>query len=114
MPTYEYRCEKCEQIFEAFQSMKDEAFKVCPQGLCRQDIWGQGKVKRLLGAGAGLLFKGSGFYITDYRSSGYKESAKKEGNSSSGDNAKGGGDAAKRGGDKAAPSSGKPPSTSAN
>ena len=112
MPTYEYRCEKCEQIFEAFQSMKDEAFKVCPQGLCRQDIWGQGKVKRLLGAGAGLLFKGSGFYITDYRSSGYKESAKKEsakkeGNSSSGAVAKGGGD-------KAAPSSGKPPSTSTN
>jgi putative FmdB family regulatory protein len=112
MPTYEYRCEKCEQTFEAFQSMKDEAFKVCPQGLCRQDIWGQGKVKRLVGAGAGILFKGSGFYITDYRSSGYKESAKKEGASPSGDTAKGGGDSAKGGGDKAAPSTGKPPSTS--
>jgi putative FmdB family regulatory protein len=115
MPTYEYRCEKCEQTFEAFQPMKDEAFKVCPQKLCRQDIWGQGKVKRLIGTGAGLLFKGSGFYITDYRSSGYKESAKKEGHSSSsdtakggGDAAKGGGDAAKGGGDKTAPSSGKP------
>ena len=90
MPTYEYRCEKCEQIFEAFQSMKDEPFKICPKELCRQDTWGKGTVKRLLGTGAGLLFKGSGFYITDYRSPGYKESAKKEGNLSTGDGAKGG------------------------
>ena len=82
MPTYEYLCEKCGQTFEAFQSMKDEPFKICLKELCRQDTWGQGRVKRLLGTGAGLLFKGSGFYITDYRSSGYKESAKKEGNSS--------------------------------
>jgi len=82
MPTYEYLCEKCGQTFEAFQSMKDEPFKICLKELCKQDLWGQGTVKRLLGTGAGLLFKGSGFYITDYRSSGYKESAKKEGNSS--------------------------------
>jgi putative FmdB family regulatory protein len=109
MPTYEYLCKKCEQTFEAFQSMKDEAFKICPKELCRQDIWGQGTVKRLLGTGAGLLFKGSGFYITDYRSSGYKESAKKEGNSSSSDGAKGGGD--KGGGDKSSGSANKPPST---
>jgi putative FmdB family regulatory protein len=90
MPTYEYHCEKCEQTFEAFQSMKDEPFKICPKELCRQDTWGKGIVKRQLGTGAGLIFKGSGFYITDYRSPGYKESAKKEGNLSTGDGAKGG------------------------
>jgi len=72
--------------------MKDEPFKICLKELCRQDTWGQGRVKRLLGTGAGLLFKGSGFYITDYRSSGYKESAKKEGNSSSSGGAKAGSD----------------------
>ena len=58
--------------------MKDEAYTVCPKELCRLETWGKGKVKRLLGTGAGLLFKGSGFYITDYRSSGYKEAVKKE------------------------------------
>jgi putative FmdB family regulatory protein len=78
MPTYEYRCEKCNQTFEMFQSMKDDALQVCPQEHCRMETWGQGKVKRLLGAGAGLIFKGSGFYITDYRSQSYSEAAKKE------------------------------------
>ena len=78
MPTYEYRCEKCNETFEMFQSMKDEALQVCPQEQCRMEKWGQGKVKRLLGAGAGLIFKGSGFYITDYRSQSYTEAAKKE------------------------------------
>jgi putative FmdB family regulatory protein len=78
MPTYEYRCEKCNQTFELFQSMKDDALQVCPQGQCRMETWGQGKVKRLLGTGAGLIFKGSGFYITDYRSKNYTEAAKKE------------------------------------
>ena len=78
MPTYEYSCEKCGKSFEAFQSMRDEAFKECPEQLCRQKKWGHGKVKRLLGTGAGLIFKGSGFYITDYRSSSYKEAAKKD------------------------------------
>jgi putative FmdB family regulatory protein len=78
MPTYEYVCEKCGKNFEAFQSMRDEPFKECPQELCREKKWGHGKVKRLLGTGAGLIFKGSGFYITDYRSNSYKEGAKKE------------------------------------
>lgn len=58
--------------------MRDEPFKVCPKELCRQVKWGKGKVKRLLGTGAGLIFKGSGFYITDYRSESYKNAAKKE------------------------------------
>jgi putative FmdB family regulatory protein len=78
MPTYEYQCEKCQGTFEIFQSMKDDALQVCPHEKCRMETWGEGKVKRLLGAGAGLIFKGSGFYITDYRSRGYTEAAKKE------------------------------------
>ena len=78
MPTYEYRCEKCKETFEIFQSMKDDALQVCPKEHCRLETWGKGKVKRLLGAGAGLIFKGSGFYITDYRSQSYSEAAKKE------------------------------------
>lgn len=78
MPTYEYACQKCGQTFDAFQSMRDEVYKICPKELCRQARWGKGKVKRLLGTGAGLIFKGSGFYITDYRSNSYKEGAKKE------------------------------------
>jgi putative FmdB family regulatory protein len=78
MPTYEYSCQKCGQTFDAFQSMRDEPFRECPKELCRLPKWGHGKVKRLLGTGAGLIFKGSGFYITDYRSDSYKEAAKKE------------------------------------
>jgi putative FmdB family regulatory protein len=78
MPTYEYLCAKCGQSFEAFQSMRDEPFRQCPKELCRLPTWGHGKVKRLLGTGAGVIFKGSGFYTTDYRSPSYKEAAKKE------------------------------------
>ena len=78
MPTYEYFCTKCEQSFDAVQSMKDPHFDTCPQALCRLQEWGHGKVKRQMGTGAGLIFKGSGFYITDYRSENYKEGAKKD------------------------------------
>ena len=85
MPTYEYSCTKCGQNFDAYQSMRDEPFKECPKDLCRHEKWGHGKVKRLLGTGAGLIFKGSGFYITDYRSNSYKEGAKKEAPASSGE-----------------------------
>jgi predicted nucleic acid-binding Zn ribbon protein len=58
--------------------MRDEPFRQCPKELCRLPRWGHGKVKRLLGTGAGVIFKGSGFYSTDYRSPSYKEAAKKE------------------------------------
>jgi len=78
MPTYEYECSKCKKTFEIFQSMKDDALKTCPKTHCRMKTWGEGKVKRLLGTGAGLIFKGSGFYITDYRSEGYRAAAKKD------------------------------------
>jgi putative FmdB family regulatory protein len=75
MPTYEYECQKCGHTFEVFQSIKDAPKKSCPK--CK------GRVKRLLGTGAGLLFKGSGFYITDYRKSSYSAAAKKETTSAS-------------------------------
>jgi putative FmdB family regulatory protein len=78
MPTYEYECAKCKKTFECVQSMKDDAFGTCPKDACRMKKWGKGKVKRMLGGGAGLIFKGSGFYITDYRSEGYKSAAKKD------------------------------------
>jgi len=78
MPTYEYACTKCDYEFEIFQSMKDKPLTVCPKEKCKRKKWGKGRVKKLMGAGAGLIFKGSGFYITDYRSENYKQSAKKE------------------------------------
>ena len=91
MPTYEYLCSKCEQSFEIVQSMKDPRLEICPESKCRLDHWGKGCVKRQLGTGAGLIFKGSGFYITDYRSENYKEGAKKEAPAAGGS----GGEAAK-------------------
>ena len=78
MPTYEYHCEKCDKNFEAVQSMKDKTWETCPEQCCQMEPWGKGHVKRLIGTGAGLIFKGSGFYITDYRSANYKEGAKKD------------------------------------
>lgn len=78
MPTYVYHCEKCGHQFEQFQSISAEPLTLCPKDACQQKRWGKGKVKRAITGGAGLLFKGSGFYITDYRSDKYKEAAKKE------------------------------------
>jgi putative FmdB family regulatory protein len=75
MPTYEYECEKCGHRFELFQSMSEAPRKRCPK--CR------GKVRRLIGTGAGMIFKGSGFYTTDYRSDSYKQQKKKESGDSS-------------------------------
>lgn len=86
--------------------MRDEPFKVCPKELCRQAKWGKGKVKRLLGTGAGLIFKGSGFYITDYRSESYKNAAKKE--SSTGGEKPGGETGGKGGGKPESPPIKKP------
>jgi putative FmdB family regulatory protein len=78
MPTYEYVCEKCGHEFEIFQPISAEPLKKCPQDACAAKKWGRGRVKRKISAGAGLLFKGSGFYITDYRSKNYTEAAKKD------------------------------------
>ncbi|MCC6234800.1 MAG: zinc ribbon domain-containing protein [Verrucomicrobiales bacterium] len=78
MPTYQYECDKCGHHFEVFQSMKDNALTTCPKEHCPKSRWGRGKITRQLGTGAGLIFKGSGFYITDYRSEGYKAAAKKD------------------------------------
>ena len=71
MPTYEYVCNNCQHQFEQFQSMKARPIRKCPE--C-----GKLKVQRLIGAGAGIIFKGSGFYQTDYRSEGYKKAAESE------------------------------------
>jgi putative FmdB family regulatory protein len=72
MPTYEYQCDACGHNFDEFQSMKDDALTTCPK--C-----GKKKLRRLFGTGAAFLFKGSGFYQTDYRSESYKSGAKADG-----------------------------------
>ena len=82
MPTYEYICAKCGHEFEKYQPIASDALTNCPKELCGQKKWGRGEVKRKIGLGGGLLFKGTGFYITDYRSEGYKSAAKKDSESS--------------------------------
>ncbi|MGI8602099.1 MAG: FmdB family zinc ribbon protein [Verrucomicrobiales bacterium] len=72
MPTYEYVCQKCDHEFEVSQSMRDKPLSRCPSKGCG------GKIQRKLGVGAGLIFKGAGFYTTDYRSDSYKKAAKAE------------------------------------
>jgi putative FmdB family regulatory protein len=71
MPTYGYACEACGHAFDEFQSIKAKALRKCPQ--C-----GKAALKRLIGTGAGIIFKGSGFYQTDYRTDSYKKGAEKE------------------------------------
>jgi putative FmdB family regulatory protein len=72
MPTYEYQCLKCGVVFDEFQSINAEPLKDCPK--CKK----KGSLKRLIGTGGGILFKGSGFYQTDYRSESYRKAADKE------------------------------------
>lgn len=69
MPTYDYVCEACEHAFEQFQSISEPELEKCPS--CKK----KKKLRRLMGTGAALMFKGSGFYITDYRSDSYKQKA---------------------------------------
>jgi len=76
MPTYEYKCDACGFEFEKFQSITAAAIKKCPK--C-----GKSRVRRLIGTGAGLIFKGGGFYETDYRSEAYKSAAKADANAAS-------------------------------
>lgn len=78
MPTYEYICAKCNHHFDIIQSISNAPLRICVKEKCGQKKWGKGKVKRAIVGGGGLIFKGSGFYMTDYRSEGYKEAAKKE------------------------------------
>jgi len=68
MPTYDYECDACQHTFELFQGINDPVKKKCPE--C-----GKNKLNRLFGTGAAIVFKGSGFYQTDYRSEGYKKAA---------------------------------------
>jgi putative FmdB family regulatory protein len=78
MPTYEYVCEKCGHQFEKLQPISAKPLTICPKDLCARKRWGKGKVKRAIVTGGGLIFKGSGFYATDYRSEKYKEAARKD------------------------------------
>lgn len=71
MPTYDYECQACSHRFEAFQSITSGALRKCPD--C-----GKLRLRRLIGCGAGIIFKGSGFYETDYRSKSYRDQASKE------------------------------------
>jgi putative FmdB family regulatory protein len=105
MPTYEYHCDACDHNFDEFQSMSEAPLKKCPQ--CKKS-----RLRRVFGTGAAILFRGSGFYETDYRSESYKQAAKADteaaGKSSSNgttgtdsangtNSAKGGGEAKKSG-----------------
>ena len=81
MPTYEYVCSKCGGEFDARQTMSEKPLTKCALTVGRQKKKCGGRVSRKIGAGAGLIFKGSGFYITDYRSEGYKQAAKKDSDS---------------------------------
>ncbi|HWL10197.1 MAG TPA: zinc ribbon domain-containing protein [Planctomicrobium sp.] len=76
MPTYDYECKTCQHTWEAFQSIKAPAIKKCPE--C-----GKNTARRVIGPGAGIIFKGTGFYITDYRSDSYKKAAAADSTSSS-------------------------------
>ena len=99
MPTYEYECQKCGYRFEEFQSITADPRKTGPKAECPRG-GAKGRVKRLIGSGGGLLFKGSGFYETDYRSEGYQKAAKaeSEGGKSGGDSKTDGGKAKTDGG----------------
>jgi putative FmdB family regulatory protein len=81
MPTYDYVCDGCGHAFELFQSMTDAVKKTCPE--C-----GKKKLRRLIGAGGAIVFKGSGFYKTDYRSDSYKKGAEADKSSSGGEGGK--------------------------
>jgi putative FmdB family regulatory protein len=77
MPTYEYACAKCGETIDVSQSIKAKHLVTCPENACARKRWGKGKVKRLIGTGGGIIFKGGGFYETDYRSESYKSGEKK-------------------------------------
>jgi putative FmdB family regulatory protein len=102
MPTYDYKCDACGHAFEQFQSMSAEPIRKCPA--CKKN-----KVKRLIGTGAGLIFKGSGFYITDYRDQSYKDKAKAEsGSAETKAGGNGNGEAAKGDSSSSTPDTAKP------
>jgi putative FmdB family regulatory protein len=92
MPTYEYVCDKCGHQFEQIQPISAKPLTICPEDSCGRKRWGKGKVRRAISAGGGLLFKGTGFYITDYRSDSYKQAAKSDSVSSASKSPPAGGD----------------------
>lgn len=107
MPTYEYKCLECDERFELFQNMTDDPVTTCPS--CK------GRVKRLIGSGAGIIFKGSGFYATDYRSESYRQGVKSEKKPSTTEpKSDKGGDGTSKGGDSAGKGETKTSSASAS
>lgn len=106
MPTYDYICDKCGHEFEAFESITADPQKHCPK--CDTD-----NLRRKIGPGAAILFKGSGFYITDYRSDSYTKAAKADSSSSSGSTSAKSGDSGSGAGSSGTSSSTSPSSTSA-
>lgn len=113
MPTYEYACDSCSHEFEQFQSITARPLKECP-------ICGKPSLRRLIGAGGGVIFKGSGFYQTDYRSESYKKAAEAEKSAASGSTKDGDSQAAdgkkqeKSSKDSSASTPAKPPTDSAS
>ena len=96
MPTYDYQCDACEHEFELFQGINDPVQRKCPK--C-----GKLKLRRLFGTGAAVVFKGSGFYQTDYRSESYKKAAEKDSKKSSENSASGGEKSSSTGAEKTTP-----------
>jgi putative FmdB family regulatory protein len=100
MPTYDYLCSTCGATFEFVQSMKDEPLILCPESICQQASKGAGKVNRMISGGTGVIYKGQGFYLTDYV---HNKSEK----------SRGAGDAEKAGIEKPATTSSEPTTSSA-
>lgn len=103
MPTYDYKCDACGHAFEKFQSISAPALKKCPE--CSKS-----RLKRLIGTGAGIIFKGGGFYETDYRSDSYNAAAKKESGQAADAGKASGGESKPAGQEKAAPAATPPKS----
>lgn len=78
MPTYDYICRTCGATFEVFQSITADKLTTCPESACKQEAKGTGVVERKIGKGAGLIFNGSGFYLTDYARAGSSSSSSSE------------------------------------
>jgi putative FmdB family regulatory protein len=108
MPTYDYVCDTCGETFEIFQSIKDERLTECPKPDC------DGKIKRKISGGAGIIFKGSGFYQTDYRSESYNAGAKADKTASSTAAASSSGSSDSKSSSTPAPSTGSSSSTSSS
>lgn len=80
MALYDYKCNTCGKTFEYRQSMKDDALALCPESICECDEKGKGQVQRVISSNVGLVFKGSGFYLTDYKNNNSDNSSNEKSN----------------------------------